>query len=69
MTTFAEQHQTELALTEEELVSCWRLEQFLQLGFGEADACLLAASEADLNHARSLVSAGCPHSLALKIIL
>jgi hypothetical protein len=67
VSTFAEQHPTDVVVEEEERVSCWRFEQFLQLGFAEADACLLSESAVDLNRARSLIGAGCPHNLALKI--
>jgi hypothetical protein len=69
VSTFAERHPTDVVIEEEERVSCWRFEQFLQLGFGEEDACLLSESEVDLNRARSLISAGCPHGFALKIVL
>jgi len=69
MATFAEQQPAELALTNQELVSLWRFDQFHQLGFDEEDACLLSESDVDLNRARSLISAGCRHSLALKILI
>ncbi|HEY8766988.1 MAG TPA: hypothetical protein VIP09_06965 [Dehalococcoidia bacterium] len=39
------------------------------VGFGEEDACLLAESDADLNRARSLVAAGCPHTVARQILI
>jgi hypothetical protein len=68
VSTFAEHHPTEVRIEEEERVSCWRFEQFLQLGFGEQDACLLSDSDVDLNRARSLIRAGCPHNLAPKIL-
>ena len=69
MTTFAEQEQLDQAATEEELVSLWRFDQFLTLGFGIEHACLLAESDADLNRARSLVAVGCPLTVALQILV
>ncbi len=47
----------------------WRVEQFRQLGFTEADACDLAASDADLGQARYLLGSGCSPPLALQILL
>ncbi len=46
----------------------WRLEQFRGLGFTDADAHDLAASEADLGQARQLQGSGCPPRLALQIL-
>jgi hypothetical protein len=69
MAAFAEQEQLDLILTEEELVSLWRFDQFLTLGFGEEEACLLAESDADLNRARSLVAVRCPLPVALQILI
>jgi hypothetical protein len=46
----------------------WRVEQFHQLGFNDADACELAASEADLGQARYLLGSGCSPRLALQIL-
>jgi hypothetical protein len=69
MSTFADQQPAEVFNEEEERVSQWRFEQFLTLGFGEEDASLLSESEVDLNRARSLIRAGCPHSLAHKILI
>ncbi len=47
----------------------WRAEQFRQLGFGDAEAADLAASDADLGQARYLLGSGCPPHLALAILL
>jgi hypothetical protein len=69
MTTFAEQEQHDLAVSEEELVSLWRFDQFLTLGFGEEQACMLAESDADLNRARSLIAVECPLTVALQILI
>lgn len=69
MTTFAEQPQLDLAVTEEELVSLWRFDQFHQLGFNEEEACLLAESDADLNRARTLIAVRCPLPVALQILI
>jgi hypothetical protein len=41
-------------ISEETDVFRWRVEQFRQLGFNDADACDLAGSEADLGRARHL---------------
>ena len=56
------------ALSEELDVFRWRVEQFRQLGFDEAEASDLAASDADLGQARHLVRIGCPPRLALQIL-
>ena len=69
MSTFAEQHPAEVWVQEDERVSRWRFDQFRSLGFGEEDACLLSESEVDLNRARSLIAAGCPLNLAVKILV
>lgn len=68
MTTFAEQ-QADLALTEEELVSQWRFDQFLTLGFDVEYASVLAESDADLSRARSLVAVGCPLTAVVQILV
>ena len=47
----------------------WRFDQFRLLGFGEEDSWLLVDSGADLQLTRSLVGAGCPLHLALRIVL
>ncbi len=54
---------------EDQRVISWRLEQFLLLGFGEEEAWMLVDSGADLQLTRSLVGAGCPLHLALRIVL
>ena len=53
---------------EDRRIAQWRFDQFHSLGFGPVEAALLAASDADLHRARSLVAAGCPLHLALKIL-
>jgi len=58
----------ELSLEDRRVVE-WRFAQFRSLGFGEEDAWLLVDSGADLQLARSLVGAGCPLHLALRIVL
>lgn len=50
-------------------VATWRFDQFRLLGFGEEDTWLLVESGADLQLTRSLVGAGCPLHLALRIVL
>jgi hypothetical protein len=46
----------------------WRREQFIELGFTHSDAAALARSAADLHEARKLISCGCAHSTALRIV-
>jgi hypothetical protein len=50
-------------------VLSWRYDQLGLLGFGDAHAFLLARSELDLHLMRSLIAAGCPLELAVKIAL
>jgi hypothetical protein len=50
------------------IVTHWRFEQFSSLGFSQDAAELLSISDADLGTARSLVEAGCPLHLALRIL-
>jgi len=45
----------------------WRFEQFRSLGFSDEDSWMLVDSGADLQLTRSLVGAGCPLHLALRI--
>jgi hypothetical protein len=52
---------------EDQRVVRWRFDQFRDLGFGEEDAWMLVDSGADLQLTRSLVGAGCPLHLALRI--
>ena len=47
----------------------WRIDQFKELGFGEAEASDLAESDADLGQARHLLATGCSSTLALEILL
>ena len=54
---------------EDQRVASWRYDQFRLLGFGDEDAWLLVDSGADLQAARSLIGAGCPLHLALRIVL
>ena len=54
---------------EDQRVMRWRFDQFQLLGFGEEDAWMLVDSGADLHLVRSLVGAGCPLHLALRIVL
>ena len=69
MSTFAEHHPTDVQVEEEERVSRWRFEQFRTLGLSDEEACLLSESDVDLNRARSLIIAGCPLDLALRILV
>ena len=66
----AEQHPPHDELTlEDRRVADWRYDQFRTLGFGDEDAWLLEGAGADLHVVRTLVGAGCPHHLALRIVL
>jgi hypothetical protein len=46
----------------------WRRDQFAELGFTLSDASALAKSAADIHEARKLVSAGCTHATAFRIV-
>jgi hypothetical protein len=54
---------------EDERVASWRFDQFRLLGFGDDECWMLVDSGADLQLARSLIGAGCPLHLALRIVL
>jgi hypothetical protein len=54
--------------SEEHMVRSWRREQFGHLGFDPVISRLLAESPADLGLARRLRAAGCPVSLAFRIL-
>jgi hypothetical protein len=54
---------------EDQRVAGWRYDQFRSLGFGDEDCWLLVESGADLQLTRSLVGAGCPLHLALRIVV
>jgi hypothetical protein len=54
--------------SEEQIVLRWRRDQFGRLGFDPVDSRLLAASPADLGHARRLCGAGCPLDVAYRIL-
>jgi hypothetical protein len=53
---------------EADRVSAWRYEQFLKLGFDDEQAWTLAGSDADLHASRTLISVGCSHHLAMRIL-
>jgi hypothetical protein len=69
MSSSTELHVAPEIEVEDDLVTRWRLEQFSFLGFEFVEARLLADSGADLHCARKLVAAGCPLTLALRILL
>ena len=52
---------------EDQRVAGWRYDQFRLLGFGEEECWILVESGADLQLTRSLIGAGCPPHLALRI--
>ena len=56
--------------TEHERVERWRAEELLRAGFDPAAAIELAQRfDIDLHTATELVDRGCPHELAVKILL
>ena len=57
------------AALEADRVSAWRYEQFRGLGFDQRQAWELAGSDADLHASRTLISVGCSHRLAMRILL
>ena len=62
--------ETPTAVTEDERVAGWRLEQLLRAGYGDTDALLLAALPGvDLHLAVELLARGCPADTALRILL
>lgn len=64
----AEHPQQEFELSvEDQRVVGWRFDQFRLLGYGDEDAWMLVDSGADLQLTRSLIGAGCPLHLALRI--
>jgi hypothetical protein len=69
MSTSEQQPPLEQIDVEENRVARWRFDQFRWLGFGDEHAWLLVFSDADLHETRSLVAAGCPLDLALKIAM
>lgn len=52
-----------------ELVLNWRQEEFRRLGFASYVADLAAASNIDLHMMEDLLDRGCPHDLALQILM
>ncbi len=56
--------------TEQERIQQWRAEELERAGFRPGDAVELAArNDIDLHYAVELVRAGCPHDIALRILL
>ena len=47
----------------------WRRSQFIALGFSANDASALTKAPVDLAEVRRLVTAGCPHDVARRIVL
>ena len=55
---------------ETDLVEAWRAEQLEMAGYGAREAAELACRhDIDLHVAVNLVGQGCPHELALRILL
>jgi hypothetical protein len=69
MSTAEQQPPYEELSLEDRRVADWRFDQFRSLGFGDEDAWLLEGAGTDLHFVRSLVGAGCPNYLALRIAL
>ena len=69
MSTAEQQPPYEEPSYEDRRIADWRFDQFRLLGFGEEDAWLLEGSGADLQTVRTLVGAGCPLHLAVRIVL
>ncbi len=56
--------------TERERIELWRAQGFERAGFRPGDAVELAARfDIDLHNAVGLIRAGCPHDVALQILL
>jgi hypothetical protein len=51
------------------IVRRWRFEQFIELGFTEADSATLAETHVDLSLVRRMMAAGCPVEIASRILL
>jgi hypothetical protein len=62
-------HSTDELSQEDQRVVGWRYDQFRLLGFGDEECWLLVDSGADLQLTRSLIGAGCPLHLALRIVV
>lgn len=50
------------------LVEGWRLGEFERMGFKSPATLQLNAWNVDLHYVQSLISAGCPHHLAMRIV-
>ena len=56
--------------TELERIELWRAQELERAGFKPADAAKLAArTDIDLHYTVELVRSGCPHEVALQILL
>jgi len=57
-------------MSERQKVEAWRMQVLLDAGFSVAQASALAANPGvDLHEAVALVAAGCPHDVAVRILL
>ena len=68
MTSILIEEQLDGLESEDTAVQAWRRDQFGRLGFDSVISRLLAESPADLGLARRLNGAGCPVSLAFRIL-
>jgi hypothetical protein len=68
MSPNVDQHERE-ATEEQASVRRWRRAQFMSLGFSLRDAQRLTFEPVDLGEMRKLISAGCPHETAQRILL
>lgn len=55
-------------MSDDAIVEEWRLSEFERMGFKMPAAALLNDWQVDLHQAQDLISAGCPHELALRIL-
>jgi hypothetical protein len=56
--------------TELERIESWRLQELERAGYSPAASVELAGRhDVDLHHAIELLSSGCPHDIALRILL
>jgi hypothetical protein len=61
--------ETDVDAAERLQVRRWRFEQFIELGFTEADSATLAEAHVDLSLVRRMIGAGCPLDTASRILL
>lgn len=55
-------------LTEAERIQRWNEKCFREQGFGESAVAMLSAWKVDPHDSADLISAGCPHPIAMRIL-